>query len=173
MINYQIKNWLAEDNPAPLLVTSHSQATLDQAISIVSGASPDHLIVPADEKTIAIKNIRAALAASHHTSLTGGRVIIIPEAAKLTTPAANALLKVLEEPPSATRFLLTTRWSRRLLPTIRSRCQLVRLLLPTDNRTASDNEVNSPTGEEVLPKSLLERLGRASYYQPNTWHTFA
>ena len=65
---------------------------------------------------------RAAL-----TSVEGGsRVFIIGEADRLVAQeaspeAANALLKLLEEPPPGSLFLLTTVDSRRLLPTIRSR----------------------------------------------------
>jgi hypothetical protein len=46
---------------------------------------------------------------------------------QLTSEAFNALLKTLEEPPGATCFLLTTARVRRLLPTVRSRSQILRL----------------------------------------------
>ena len=42
-------------------------------------------------------------------------------------PAANALLKTLEEPPADTFLLLTTTRPARLLPTIVSRCQSIRI----------------------------------------------
>lgn len=54
------------------------------------------------------------------------RVFIVEEATALAPPAANALLKTLEEPPGQTLFVLCTTSAEQLLPTIRSRCQRVR-----------------------------------------------
>jgi len=47
---------------------------------------------------------------------------LLDGADRLTAPAANALLKTLEEPPSTARFLLLAESAQRVLPTIRSRC---------------------------------------------------
>lgn len=55
------------------------------------------------------------------------RVFIVEEATSMAPPAANALLKTLEEPPTRTLFVLCTTAPDQLLPTIRSRCQRVRL----------------------------------------------
>jgi DNA polymerase III delta' subunit len=54
------------------------------------------------------------------------RVFIIEEATAMAPPAANALLKTLEEPPARTAFVLCTTAPEQLLPTIRSRCQRMR-----------------------------------------------
>jgi len=54
------------------------------------------------------------------------RVFIVEEATSLAPPAANALLKTLEEPPARTLFVLCTTAPEQLLPTIRSRCQRIR-----------------------------------------------
>ncbi len=54
------------------------------------------------------------------------RVVIIDPADDLEKNAANALLKSLEEPPIGTYFLLVTHRPGRLLPTIRSRCRMLR-----------------------------------------------
>jgi DNA polymerase-3 subunit delta' len=53
------------------------------------------------------------------------RVFLVEEATAMQGPAANALLKTLEEPPARTHFVLCTAAPQRLLPTIRSRCQRV------------------------------------------------
>lgn len=50
------------------------------------------------------------------------KIIIIDDADKMLPPAANALLKTLEEPPSYGHFILTSSHPDRLLPTILSRC---------------------------------------------------
>ncbi|WP_284125524.1 DNA polymerase III subunit delta' [Parerythrobacter aestuarii] len=54
------------------------------------------------------------------------RAIIIDPADDLEKGASNALLKSLEEPPEGTFFLLVTHRPARLLPTIRSRCRIIR-----------------------------------------------
>lgn len=56
----------------------------------------------------------------------GRRVVIVDAADELNVSAANALLKVLEEPPRDTFLLLVTHQPSRLLPTIRSRCRELR-----------------------------------------------
>lgn len=54
------------------------------------------------------------------------RVFIIEDAERLNDAASNALLKTLEEPPATTHLVLVTQRPAALLPTIRSRCQIVR-----------------------------------------------
>jgi DNA polymerase III subunit delta' len=61
----------------------------------------------------------------------GRRVILVHPADAMNVFSANALLKMLEEPPRGTVFLLVTDELRRLLPTIISRCR--RFPLPTAN----------------------------------------
>ena len=61
----------------------------------------------------------------------GYRVIIISPADMLNGASANALLKVLEEPPANTLFLLVTSQPQRLLATITSRCQAIDMPLPS------------------------------------------
>ena len=54
------------------------------------------------------------------------RVVLVNPAEKMNRQASNALLKILEEPPERTIFILITDSLDALLPTIRSRCRLVR-----------------------------------------------
>ena len=54
------------------------------------------------------------------------RVVVIDTVDELEGPAANALLKMLEEPPANCIFLLVSHAPGRLLPTIRSRCRQAR-----------------------------------------------
>ena len=60
-------------------------------------------------------------------SLSPWRVVVIDSIDDLERPAANALLKNLEEPPPKSLFLLVSHAPERLLPTIRSRCRQLRL----------------------------------------------
>ncbi|MCQ8278676.1 DNA polymerase III subunit delta' [Acetobacteraceae bacterium KSS8] len=57
----------------------------------------------------------------------GWRIVVLDEAEHMNRAAANALLKVLEEPPPRTVMLLASSVPGRLLPTVRSRCRLLRL----------------------------------------------
>lgn len=60
----------------------------------------------------------------------GRRVIVITEAEAMQGPAANALLKILEEPPASVYFILVSSRPRTLLPTIRSRCRAIPFSAP-------------------------------------------
>ncbi len=73
----------------------------------------------------------------------GRRVVIVDAADDMNTQAANALLKLLEEPPERVTFLLITHQPARLLPTIRSRCRELRLtqLAPPEMAQALDQAV--------------------------------
>jgi DNA polymerase III gamma/tau subunit len=55
------------------------------------------------------------------------KIIIIEGAERMNNAAANALLKTLEEPPGQMLIILTTHQPHALLPTIRSRCQMIRI----------------------------------------------
>jgi len=60
----------------------------------------------------------------------GGKVILLHPAEALNTAAASALLKMLEEPPPDTRFILVSHRTGGVLPTILSRCEKIDLGLP-------------------------------------------
>ena len=55
----------------------------------------------------------------------GNRVVLITEAEAMNPAAANALLKILEEPPSSVYFILASSRQKTLLPTVRSRCRII------------------------------------------------
>jgi len=69
------------------------------------------------------------------------RVFLVDEADKLNDNSANALLKVLEEPPHTAHIILITSRPAMLLPTIRSRCQMIRF---------------SPLNGEEIERHLIE-----------------
>jgi len=107
---------------------------------IVAGIHPDvvTLVREGAAQIVPIESVRSQVIARlgfppHEGAL---RVFIVEEATSLAPPAANALLKTLEEPPARTLFVLGTTAPDQLLPTIRSRCQRVRFAagnaLPAD-----------------------------------------
>ncbi len=75
-----------------------------------------------------VRRIIAALTTHGHTGNT--RVVLIVQAQRMNINAANALLKVLEEPPSGVVFLLVSDQPERLPPTVRSRCTQATFRVP-------------------------------------------
>lgn len=117
-------------------------------------------------QTIAIDEVRALRHFLQRTSVTPWRVVVVDTADDLNLNSANAILKSLEEPPPRTVFLILSAAPGRLLPTIRSRCRVLRLepLGAADLKTAVSetcDAANRPTPDaEEMP--LLARLGRGS-----------
>lgn len=84
-------------------------------------------------RQIRVEATRAALAFAQTTSARGrAKVVLIHPAERLNAESANALLKTLEEPPAAVRFVLASEAAHALLPTLRSRCQRHVLAWPGD-----------------------------------------
>ncbi|HIM24473.1 MAG TPA: DNA polymerase III subunit delta' [Rhodospirillales bacterium] len=110
---------------------------------VASGGHSDLKVVvrTVNEKTgklrseIVVDDIRSVGNFFHHTAGEGGwRVVVVDCADEMNPSAANALLKVLEEPPPRGLLLLVSHNSGRLLPTIRSRCRKLALHpLPEEN----------------------------------------
>jgi DNA polymerase-3 subunit delta' len=96
------------------------------------------------------------------TSGAGGwRVAIVDTADDMNDAAANALLKLLEEPPSRAMLLLVTNVPGRLLPTIRSRCQRLNLR-PLEN-AAIENELKALAPElDAKERRSIARLSGGS-----------
>jgi DNA polymerase III subunit delta' len=109
----------------------------------VTGAHPDFRLITLQEKTgkegearmataIEVEQAREAVEyVQLSTYRAGFRVVLVNPADSLNLAAANALLKVLEEPPLMTVFVLVSDQPRRLLPTIRSRCTRLDIGLPS------------------------------------------
>lgn len=102
---------------------------------IASGAHPSvlHLTRPPNDRSKGFKTVLTVdevRKVGRFVSLTahdgGWRMVIVDSADDLNRNAANALLKNLEEPPAKTLFVLITHAPGRLLPTIRSRAQMIK-----------------------------------------------
>lgn len=112
--------------------------------------------VPATEKkaastTIPVDEVRRALQLFGSTAIDAGyRVCIVDSADDLIPASANALLKMVEEPPPRSLFLILSHAPQRVLPTIRSRCRKLLLRPLADDALA-----------QVI-RSLPEPLGTAS-----------
>ena len=95
---------------------------------IQRGVHPDVIVIePGDMGSIKIEQVRDVIDRADYRPFEGRRrVVIIDEADALMPAAQNALLKTLEEPPSASMFVLVSSIPDALLPTVRSRCSRLR-----------------------------------------------
>lgn len=115
--------------------------------------------------TIPVDAVRRALATFASTAADGGyRVCIVDSAEDLTIASANALLKVIEEPPPRSLFLIVSHAPQRVLPTIRSRCRRL-LLRPLEDAAvkAAIASLGAPWADmpaDVVDQAL--RLGEGS-----------
>lgn len=118
--------------------------------NILKGEHPHVLLIgPGDGKSIKLSQIKDVLYDLNLKTFDDNlaRVVIIDEAQKMTTEAANALLKSLEEPPEGTVFFLLSTSLAQVLPTIASRCQAVAFL---------------PINESELKRQLEAKLANDS-----------
>ena len=109
------------------------RALVQENPSFSEGDLYDALGFEGKNTVISVKEANALLQVLSRYSLEGGYtavVIYLPE--KMNSVAANKLLKILEEPPQQTIFVMVTHAPERLLPTILSRCQLFRVEAAAD-----------------------------------------
>lgn len=114
---------------------------------------PDLKRVISDKPSIGVDLIRNASEFVTTTSqLRGNKVVIIEEIHLMTEAASNSLLKTLEEPSNNTYILLSTHKPDSLLPTITSRCEKLRVKLPS--REASLAWLSKQSKEPVSMQGL-------------------
>ena len=88
---------------------------------------PDVQIIKPEKDSLKIEQIRNLKREAAYKLYEGKkRVWIIEEANKFTLEAANSALKIIEEPPPDTIFILISETKREILPTILSRCEIIR-----------------------------------------------
>ena len=84
--------------------------------------------IKSDAKAISVHTVRAMIEKMQMSSMSGNwRVVLIDAVDELTVAAENAILKLLEEPPQKTLFLLVTHQLSNVLPTVRSRARVEKM----------------------------------------------
>lgn len=131
-------------------------------------ACPDITLVEreisADSKrktAISIKQIRTVIDRLSMTSFTGvWKIAFIKEADRLSTGAANALLKTLEEPKGQTLIILRAPSRESVLPTVASRCQTIHLT------SVSSAQIADALQKRGFSKDEAEQIAKRSYGRP-------
>ena len=128
---------------------------------ILAGNHPDIIYVKPAGRNIKIAQIRDLIDTltmkPYEARL---RVVVISEAHLLNLSAGNALLKILEEPPDQTVLILTTTQRSDVLPTIASRCQVIRFM-PL-SRDQIEAELNNNHGVPHLSARVLSYMADGS-----------
>jgi DNA polymerase III subunit delta' len=110
--------------------------------------------------TIPVDAVRRALGMFGSTAADGGyRVCVVDSAEDLTISSANALLKVIEEPPPRSLFLIVSHAPQRILPTIRSRCRRL-LLRPLEERDIKGAIASLGSPWTDIPQDVVDQALR-------------
>lgn len=128
---------------------------------ISKGEHPDVQVIVPDGSFIKIAQVREILQKLSYEPFEGNRrVAIFDSAERMNANAANALLKLLEEPPPHASLVLVTSSPQGLLETIRSRCQMVRFspLALTEMEQFLQANYRRPIEENLL----LARISQGS-----------
>ena len=134
---------------------------------LASGCHPDLLELVAGNKDIGVDAARSAITTlGVYPTQVSLRVVLIDGADRMTAPAANALLKTLEEPPVTARVLLLAESLASVLPTVRSRCGVLNFRpLPEDFILSKVQPFESNVTKALVYARLGEgSVGRAIQY---------
>lgn len=106
---------------------NYPESKPDEWEELIRTDHPDVGMVVAPKRVLKVDQMRQIEQEANYRPFEGrARVFLIDDADKLNEASANALLKILEEPPRTSYLILITSRPAMLLPTIRSRCQNVR-----------------------------------------------
>lgn len=142
-----------------LLVSGRACGKCQDCHLFAIGTHPDFRLVQPEKKLITVDQIRDTIDFAQNTSRRGGmKVIVFEPAEAMNLNAANALLKLLEEPPQRTLLLLISHQPGLLLATIRSRCQVLRCALPPHELAAQWLQNQDFSGDA---HAALQRAGGA------------
>lgn len=172
--NSEVFRQVASDSHPDLMVVERDYIETDRKKiikAIQKGEAPDEEELSAMKKSafIRVDDVRKVNEFLSKTSFNDNwRIVIIDSADEMNKNAANALLKILEEPPAHTILLLVSHNPGMLLPTIRSRCAKLPLQMLDAVETASLLRRYRPNLNEAMIKKIAEMcpqsIGKAILY---------
>jgi DNA polymerase-3 subunit delta' len=150
---------------AALVCKDSGCSKCDDCMSTIIGTHADVELIKTEGLSIKIDEIRELITrASWAPSVASYRVVVMEDADRLTESAANALLKVIEEPGLRTIWLLCAPTLTDVLPTIRSRCRHLSLRTPSTKAVANlliERESIDPKTAEFAARAAGGHIGRA------------
>jgi DNA polymerase-3 subunit delta' len=139
----------------------------NDCMSTITGSHADVELIKTEGLSIKIDEVRELISrASWAPSVANWRVVVIEDADRLTDSAANALLKVIEEPGLRTVWLLCAPTLTDVLPTIRSRCRHLALRTPSIKAIANlliERDAIDPKVADFVARASGGHIGRARY----------
>ncbi len=146
---------------------SSQGCTCNSCSKIDKGIHPDVVFVEFEGiKNIKVEQIRETVESRLFLKPFEGKfkIVVVDESERMSIGAQNAFLKTLEEPPSYSVIILITSQPNSLLPTIRSRCQILRFNpLPKETvlQLLLKNTKTSPASSAIASKLSEGSLGQA------------
>ena len=129
-----------------------------ECLAVIAGSHADVELIRTEGLSIKVDEIRdLIIRSSWAPSVSNYRVVVIEDADRLTESAANALLKVIEEPALRAVWLLCAPTLTDVLPTIRSRCRSLKLNTPSTKAI-----IKLFIEKENISKELAEFAARTS-----------
>ncbi|MGZ4666327.1 MAG: DNA polymerase III subunit delta' [Frankiaceae bacterium] len=132
----------------------------------LAGTHPDVRRVVPEGLSIGVDVTRDLVRAAASAPTVGRvRILVVEDADRLTEQAGNALLKALEEPAVHTVFVLCAPSDEDVLPTVRSRCRIVRLRVPDAASVAAllVREGTEPAVAAFVARAAQGHVGRARW----------
>lgn len=122
--------------------------------------NPDLIIIDKENESIKLEDVREVIKGIYLRPNNGKiKVYIFNNSQNLRVESSNALLKSIEEPSSYSHLIFTTTNAYSLLPTIRSRCQIIKLIKDRD-----ENDIDKKKLAEIL-SNIID--GKLEYYYKN------
>lgn len=147
-----LREWLEQDKGCFLLVGPEGVGKFSFCLDLIRSKDWEKIIFKSDDKLMKIETARLLTSLSYRKTLK--RIVLIDDFHKFQKQSQNTLLKTLEEAPSQTIFILVTHQLNKILPTIRSRCLILRFNLLSFEETLQVLKLRNYQPEKV--KFLLE-----------------
>ena len=156
---------------AALLCEKGGCALCINCTSVIDGSHADIELIRTEGLSIKVDEVRELITRTSWSPSVGNyRVVVIEDADRLTESAANALLKVIEEPGARTVWLLCAPTLTDVIPTIRSRCRHLTLRTPSVKAVAKlliERDEIDPELAEFAANAAQGHVGRAKYLATN------
>jgi DNA polymerase-3 subunit delta' len=156
---------------AALLCDKSGCANCINCRSVIDGSHADIELIRTEGLSIKVDEVRELITRTSWSPSVGNyRVVVMEDADRLTESAANALLKVIEEPGARTVWLLCAPTLTDVLPTIRSRCRHLTLRTPSIQAVTKlliERDGIDPKLASFAASAAQGHIGRAKYLATN------